>query len=268
MSTNRFRSSLSHNSILSALPSIFSTVSPHALLIRQSRLISSRNSQSDLDLSNCITFTKHAELYHAHAIRSRGYWLGPDSSLGFASMAWPNVYGLDASKFQPHASTPPQRSTIVLIHDAFHTPEHFEPLATELISSGWRVLTPRLPSSGTGQQEAALEADVQAISAAAGPDMASGRNLVLVMHGYSSIRKRNVSSPSDCADSSTTAGSMAANRLDRYSLQRPRAGHVVKLIFFAGIIVNRNESFEDVFRASWLSSEVLSNTSHCIGPKH
>nr|POE88292.1 hypothetical protein CFP56_11521 [Quercus suber] len=152
-------------------------------------------------------------------------------------MAWPSVYGVEASRFRSPASTSSSNPTIVLVHDAFHAPEHLETLNAGLTSAGYRVVLPRLPSSGSEPPPNALEADVQAICRTAGPDLGSGRDLVVVMHGYST-------------------GSIAASRLNEYSLQRPRSGQVVRLIFFAGIVVSRGESVDNVFRTDWMSTEV------------
>nr|POF17299.1 hypothetical protein CFP56_65166 [Quercus suber] len=177
------------------------------------------------------------------------------------SMAWPSVYGLEARNFRSSPSAPSPKPTIVLIHDAFHLPEHLEALNVGLVNCGFRVVLPRLPSSGPAPPPNALEADAQAICRAARPDLESGRDLIVITHGYSSIRKRASPSPLPALPirqhphETTAAGSIAAERLNEFSLQRPRAGHVIRLLFFAGIIVSRGESLDTVFRADWMRAE-------------
>lgn len=154
-------------------------------------------------------------------------------------MAWPNVYGLDISKFDRDAPTQTPKPTILLVHDAFHTSEHFEELATELMQAGYELRTPQLPSSTSTYQNDVFEADVQAVFDPGRIAIEAGRNVVLVMHGYGSL-----------------PASVAATRLNQHSLDRPRAGEVIKLVFVAGVIVEHGECYEDVLRPAWMADEV------------
>lgn len=154
-------------------------------------------------------------------------------------MAWPAVYGLNSASFDPRSRQRTTQPTIVLVHDAFHSPIHLERLARELQDNGHRVLVPHLPSSLTTYQPNILEADVQALCEVGRPELDSGRDIVLVLHGYAGI-----------------PGSTAAERLNQYALRRPRAGFVAHIVFIAAVVANAGECFLDVLRPQWLLQEV------------
>ena len=155
-------------------------------------------------------------------------------------MAWPNVYNLDTTKFDQDS---PSKPTIVLVHDAFHTPSHLEPLARELRDAEYSVLIPQLPSSSSNHQQDVFEVDVRAICASSKPEVERGMNIVLVLHGYGGF-----------------PGSVAADRLNRYALAHPRTGFVVKIIFVAALVPNDGECLLDVIRPEWLIYEVVDPT--------
>ena len=154
-------------------------------------------------------------------------------------MAWPNAYNLDSTSFDNRAARMPSKPTIILVHEAFHTNAHFTPLLRELQESNYRVLTPQLPSSNATYRPDILETDVQTIHDCAKPEMESLRNVVLVLHGYSGI-----------------PGPVAAERLNRYALSRPRTGFVVKILFVAATIAGESECYLDVLKPEWLIYEV------------
>lgn len=154
-------------------------------------------------------------------------------------MAWPLAYDLDSSKFDDRATSRSNKPTVVLIHDAFHAPFHFEGLVRDLRAASTNVLTPQLPSSTSTYQPNIFEVDVKAVSDSCKPAMEAGHNLVLVLHGYSGL-----------------VGASAAVRLNQYALTRPRAGFVVKVIFVAALVANEGECFLDIFRPEWLIYEV------------
>ena len=154
-------------------------------------------------------------------------------------MAWPNVYNLDSSKFDKDAARQPSRATIVLVHDAFHTPAHLEQVVRQLREAGYRVVTPQLPSSSSTYLPNIFEADVQVVHDHSKPEIEAGRNVMFVLHGYAGL-----------------PGSVAAERLVRYALNRPRAGFVVKLAFVAGLVAKAGECYLDMVKPEWLIHEV------------
>ena len=162
-------------------------------------------------------------------------------------MAWPSVYDLDSSSFDNGASRKPSKPTIILVHDAFHTNAHFTRLLRELQEANYKVLTPQLPSSSSTYQADIFEADVQTIHDYAKSEVDGSRNVVLVLHGYSGM-----------------PGSVAAERLNRYALSRPRTGFVAKIVFLAAIIANEGECFCDVAKPNWLTHEVTSTDMYSL----
>lgn len=150
-------------------------------------------------------------------------------------MAWPNVYGLDVRRFD-HSQAQPRRATILLLHNAFHGPSHFDALARALREAGCRVVIPQLPSASPVVDSNSFNADVGAIIDCIKPEIDNTKDVIMVAHGYGSV-----------------VGATAADRLNRYSLDRPRAGRVVKMIFIAGVILERNESYADVVETDWMA---------------
>lgn len=153
-------------------------------------------------------------------------------------MAWPSVYGLDVGRFDPRLSQP-VRPTFVLLHDAFHAPSHLDELAQALRDAGHTVHVPQLPSASPVTIPDALDADIRAIINCIKPDIDSGSRVAVIAQGYASI-----------------PGAAAAERLNRYSLDRPRAGRVVKLILLAGVLLKSGESYVDVVETSWIEFQV------------
>lgn len=154
-------------------------------------------------------------------------------------MAWPNAYNLDSTSFDNSAARTPSKPTIILVHEAFHTNAHFTLLLRELQDVNYRVLTPQLPSSNATYRPNVFEIDVQTIHDCAKPEMEASRNVIFVLHGYSGI-----------------PGPVAAERLNRYALSRPRTGFVVKILFVAAIIAGEGECYLDVLKPDWLIYEV------------
>lgn len=154
-------------------------------------------------------------------------------------LPFPIRYDLDYSKFDQSAKTRSDESTIVLVHDAFHTSFHFERLVRELREAAYDVLTPQLPSSNSTCRPNVFQADVQAVYDDSKPVIETGRNIIMVLHGYSGL-----------------VGPIAAERLNQYALSRPRGGFVVKIIFIAAIVTDEGECFLDLIRPEWLIYEV------------
>jgi pimeloyl-ACP methyl ester carboxylesterase len=152
-------------------------------------------------------------------------------------MAWPHVYNLDVKDLDNAATTTRRTGpAMVIVHDAFHGPAHFESLAAELNAAGLEVVIPQLASASSTYVPRAFEADVYSIFNTAKRLIQAGKDVVLVMHGYGAL-----------------TGSMAADHLNRHSLNIPRAGEVIKLIFLAGAIVEPQSSYQDLVRPYWTS---------------
>ncbi|KYG44762.1 hypothetical protein M433DRAFT_68675 [Acidomyces richmondensis BFW] len=143
-------------------------------------------------------------------------------------MAWPLAFGIDIDQFDATTRTPQAKPIITLVHDAFHTQTHFDQVALVLSAEEFEVLRPSLPSASPTLRPNAFLADVNSIFETVRPYLEAGRNFVFVMHGYGAI-----------------PGSVAAERLNSLSLERPQGGEVVKLVFIAGIIPELGGSSED-----------------------
>lgn len=141
-------------------------------------------------------------------------------------MAWPSVYGLDGAQLRQN--TEARRPTVFLVHDHFLTPTHLAPLHNELLSSH-RVYSPQLPSTGFRYQANVVEADVRTLVDAAKPELRTGTDMVFVMFGYGGV-----------------PGSLAAQRLNSWSLETPRAGRISKLVFISALLLNEDEALKDV----------------------
>ncbi|KAK4508252.1 hypothetical protein PRZ48_001990 [Zasmidium cellare] len=155
------------------------------------------------------------------------------SFLGILRGAFKETTALDEDDIRRRPATRP-RPTIIIAHDAFHTPAHFDRLQQDLAGAGFRVVIPQLPSSSSAAQSATLEDDVNTLVFYGNAEIENGNNVVLVAHGYGSI-----------------PGSAAAERLNQHSLDRPRTGSVTRLILIAGVISRTNESYYDSVEAAW-----------------
>lgn len=82
-----------------------------------------------------------------------------------------------------------QRPTIVLVHGAFHQPEHFDVVAKYLTEAGFQVVRPRLPSVGmTSDPGGALHLDAGAVRDALNEVIIQqGHDAILVMHSYGGL---------------------------------------------------------------------------------
>ena len=82
-----------------------------------------------------------------------------------------------------------QRPTIILVHGAFHQPEHFDEVAKHLNGSDFRVVRPRLPSVGMASDPgSALHLDAGTVRDALDEVVIQQRSdAVLVMHSYGGL---------------------------------------------------------------------------------
>jgi dienelactone hydrolase len=154
-------------------------------------------------------------------------------------MAWPLVFDIDPSMVDHRGDYSLPSPTVIIIHDAFHTPQHLEQLATNLRASSHRVFTPDLRTSEQSVAEHSMEHDILTVVTSAVAELESGRDVVLVLCGFSA-----------------TLGTIAANRLNQYSLECPRAGEVTRLVIMSGVILDAGESHETAVRPHWIHEEV------------
>lgn len=83
----------------------------------------------------------------------------------------------------------PTTPTIVLVHGAFHQPEHFNGVASELRNAGFKVVTPRLPSVGLSSDPgSALHLDGAAVRDSLHDVIVERESdAVVVMHSYGGL---------------------------------------------------------------------------------
>lgn len=82
-----------------------------------------------------------------------------------------------------------RRLTIILVHGAYHQPEHFDSVATLLRDAGYDVTLPRLPSVGLPSDPGdALHLDAAAVQDALNEVVIHrGQDAVMVMHSYGGL---------------------------------------------------------------------------------
>lgn len=82
-----------------------------------------------------------------------------------------------------------RRPTIVIVHGAYHQPEHWHTVAAHLRDAGLKVVLPRLPSVGLSSDPGnALDLDTAAVrNALRGVVIDEGDDAVLVMHSYGGL---------------------------------------------------------------------------------
>lgn len=82
-----------------------------------------------------------------------------------------------------------RRPTIILVHGAYHQPEHFDLVANYLKDAGFKVVRPRLPSVGMSSDPGgALHLDAGAVRDALHDEIVQqGNDAVLVMHSYGGL---------------------------------------------------------------------------------
>lgn len=159
-------------------------------------------------------------------------------------MAWPSIYGIDGSQLLNTSG--PRKPTIVLVHDAFLVPTHLAPLRNELLDLNYRVLAPQLPSTGYSFQPDILEADIDTIVDAAKPELRAGCDIVMVLFGYGAV-----------------PGTLAADRLNLWSLETPRAGTVLRFVFLSALLLESGECVRNALSLPPGSLEIVSTGMCC-----
>lgn len=76
----------------------------------------------------------------------------------------------------------------ILVHGAYHQPQHWDPLVKVLQQSGHRTSTPRLPSVSATPVPDCLTADISAVKTAVVAAIANGsESVVPIFHSYGGI---------------------------------------------------------------------------------
>lgn len=90
---------------------------------------------------------------------------------------------------KPEASSVPNppRPTLILVHGGWSGPETFSLIVPGLEKAGYSVVAISLPSSGTVPAISDFSADVNIIRSVVTSTLATGKDVVLVMHSYGAV---------------------------------------------------------------------------------
>jgi pimeloyl-ACP methyl ester carboxylesterase len=109
----------------------------------------------------------------------------------------------------------------VLLHGAWHTPQCWKRLVTELETAGYESVAPALPSSGSVPPISDWTADVEIIRGTVTDLVEKERDVVVVMHSFSGM-----------------TGGTALDGLDKESrVAKQLKGGVVRLIYVVAFLV-------------------------------
>ncbi|KAH8674135.1 Alpha/beta hydrolase fold-1 [Xylariales sp. PMI_506] len=125
---------------------------------------------------------------------------------------------------------------ILIIHGAWHVPEHYAKLTSGLEAAGFRVLCPRLPTSNNASPpDKSLEDDVVFIRELVSAEVRKGTHLTVLAH--------------------SAGGVVATAALGDFALGRVResgsgAGGVAGIIFVAAFVPSEGQSIATLFGAT------------------
>jgi pimeloyl-ACP methyl ester carboxylesterase len=109
----------------------------------------------------------------------------------------------------------------VLLHGAWHTPQCWDRLISELDKAGYESVAPALPSSGSTPPTPDWAADVEIIRRTVSDLVEQQRDVVVVMHSFSGM-----------------TGGTALDGLDKASrMSKNLKGGVVRLIYVVAYLV-------------------------------
>ena len=151
------------------------------------------------------------------------------------------------------------RPAVVIVHGAWHTPEHYEDLVSHLWNKGFEdVHCPPLPSQTATlplPPTANLEHDTLLIRQTIQPLVDQGRYVIVLMHSYGGI--------------------VGNNSLDGFLLPQRKAldreGGVVHLVYMAAFVSPLESTRVDPFDgkpAPWLEEDVENGIVHMKDPRH
>lgn len=79
-----------------------------------------------------------------------------------------------------------EKPALLLVHDAFHRPEHYEPVLGPLRAQGYTVVAPSLPTTGTNPGTTYAQ-DVAVLDQHLRPLLDRGAEVVIVAHGFGAL---------------------------------------------------------------------------------
>ena len=144
---------------------------------------------------------------------------------------------------------------VVIVHGAFHVPEHYEDLISELRAQEYPVKIPRLPSVGAEtDSENGLEQDAETVATAIGELTDAGNDMVALFHSYGGV-----------------PGTEAVATLrEKSKLESPvrERGKILKLIYLAAFVVPKGENVLTQYgeMAGSRSIEVQNGVMHHMAP--
>lgn len=80
-----------------------------------------------------------------------------------------------------------EKPALLLIHDAFHQPQHYEAVLEPLREQGYTVVAPSLPTTGPDPAGMTYIQDVAVIDQHLQPLFDQGREVVIVAHGFGAL---------------------------------------------------------------------------------
>lgn len=135
---------------------------------------------------------------------------------------------------------PPPRPTIVLVHGGWQGPETYSLLVPRLEKAGYSVFAVSLPSTCTVPAVPDFSSDVSAVRNAVTSTLATGKDVVLVMHSYGAL---------------VGCEALKGIKVDEAaSVMAPegalRVGKVIKLAFIAGLLLPEGKATYEIARGS------------------
>lgn len=121
--------------------------------------------------------------------------------------------------------TSTSKPAIVLVHGAWHRPEHWQVVSDKLEAANYDVVAPALPSCKGVAIAEPLRADVAVVRDAIEQFTSTGKNVVLVMHSYAG-----------CVGSEALAEVEEKRATSEHSAQ---LGRIVHAFYVAAMIVER-----------------------------
>lgn len=137
------------------------------------------------------------------------------------------------------------KPSVVLVHGAWHRPDHYRPFLDILERKGYPCIAPTLPSGDTPPPENPTAADVRCIREAARRAADQGREIVAVAHSYGGV-----------VASEAFAGLGIKTRK-----AEGKPGGVRWLVYVAAFMLSGNECMADVLmpdNTPWVRIEVRS----------
>lgn len=132
------------------------------------------------------------------------------------------------------------KPVIIIVTGAWHVPEHYAGLSNRLRHLGFTVECPLLETNcNTGSPTKSIDDDIDQIRQLAIFHLASGHNIIAVMHSYGGM-----------------VGSHAFGGMSQYDAQYP--AYVLNLVYMSAFVPLQNESLAGIFGGQlppWIVSD-------------